>query len=55
MLIDFGIVILLLSYIASLRTNFLEISLPHTLPNALSVEELNRLGFNDGSGGVCFV
>ena len=41
------------SCVASLRTNFLEISLPHTLPNAPSVEELNRLGFNDRSGGVC--
>ena len=39
---------------ASLRTNFLEINIPHTLPNALSVEELNRLGFDDGSCGVCF-
>ena len=43
------------SCVASLRTNFLEITLPHTLPNALSVEELSRLGFNDGSGGICFV
>ena len=43
------------SCVASLRTNFLKISLPHALSNALSVEELKRLGFNDGSGGVCFV
>ena len=42
------------SCVASLRTNFLEINIPHTLPNALSVEELNRLGFDDGSCGVCF-
>ena len=41
--------------VASLRTNFLGINLPHTLSNALSLEELNRLGFNDVSGGVCFV
>ena len=34
---------------------FLEISLPHAMLNALSVEKLNRLGFNDESGGVCFV
>ena len=43
------------SCIASLRTNFIEISLLHNLSTALSVEELNRLGFNDGSGGVRFV
>ena len=43
------------SCVASLRTNFLEISLPHTLSNSLSVEELNRLGFNDGCGGVCLL
>ena len=43
------------SCVASLRTNFIEISLPHNLSTALSVEELNRLGFNDGSGGVRFV
>ena len=43
------------SCVASLRNNFLEISLPHTLANALSVEGLNRVGFNDGSGGDCFV
>ena len=43
------------SCVASLRFNFIEISLPHTLSNALDVEELNRLGFTDGSGGVCFV
>ena len=43
------------SYVAFLRTHFLEISLPHTLANTLSVEDLSRAGFNDGSGGVCFV
>ena len=43
------------SCVASLSTNFIKIGLPHTLSNALSVGELNRLGFNDGSGGVCFV
>ena len=43
------------SCVASLRTNFIEISLPHNLSTALSVEELNRLGFNDGSGGVRLV
>ena len=40
------------SCVASLRTNFTEISLPHTLSNALSIEELNRFSFNDGSGGL---
>ena len=29
--------------------------LSHILPNALGVEELNMLGFNDGSCRVCFV
>ena len=33
------------SCVASLRTNFLEISLPHTLSNVLSIEELNTLVF----------
>ena len=32
-----------------------EIILLHTLPNALSVEELNMLVFNDESARVCFV
>ena len=40
---------------SSLRTNFIQITLPHASSNALSVEELIRLGFNDRSGGVCFV
>ena len=38
----------LISYLA-------ETILSHTLTNALSVEELNMLGFNDGSCSVCFV
>ena len=38
----------LISYLA-------ETILSHTLTNALSVEELNMLGFNDGSCKVCFV
>ena len=55
-LIDFNwLCNLAFSCVASLRFNFIEISLPHTLSNALDVEELNRLGFTDGSGGVCFV
>ena len=29
--------------LASLRANFLQISSPHTLANALSVEELNKV------------
>ena len=37
------------SCVVSLRTSFLEISLPDNLPNALSVVEVNRVGFNDGS------
>ena len=43
------------SCVAALSTNFIKIGLPHTLSNALSVGELNRLGFNDRSGGVRFV
>ena len=43
------------SFVTSLRTNFIEISLPHTLSNALNVERLNGLGFTDGSDGVRFV
>ena len=54
MLINFWHCNLAFSCVESLRTNFIEISLPYTLSNALSVEELNRLGFNAGSGGVCF-
>ena len=37
-----------------LINNLVEIILLHTLPNALSVEELNMLGFNDGSARICF-
>ena len=33
------------SCVASLRTNFLKISLPHTLAKAPTVEELKRVGF----------
>ena len=56
MLIDFNwLCNLAFSCVASHRTNLIEISLPHTLSNALSVEEWNRLGFHDGSGGVRFV
>ena len=38
------------SCVTSLRTNFLEINLPHTLSDALSAEEDE--GINDGIGGV---
>ena len=43
------------SFVTSLRTNFIEISLRHTLSNALNVERLNGLGFTDGSDEVRFV
>ena len=46
---------LVITCVASLRTNFIEIDLPHTLSIALSIKELNRLGFSDRSGGVRFV
>ena len=56
MLTDFNwLCNLAFSCVASLRTNFIEISLPHTSSNVLSGEELDRLDFNEGSSGVCFV
>ena len=56
MLMDFNwLYNLTFSFVTSLRTNFIEISLRHTLSNALNVERLNGLGFTDGSDGVRFV
>ena len=43
---------LALSFAAFLRTDSLQISLPQNFANALIVEELNRVSFNGGSGGV---
>ena len=43
------------SCLASLRTIFFGTSFPHTLANALSVEELNRAGFYNRSDAVCFL
>ena len=43
---------LALSFVAFLRNDSLQISLPQNFANALIVEELNRVSFNDGSRGV---